>query len=265
MSFSKEEIEKIYQIREKMLITYKAAVSDAQKKRISKDLAKIEKIIGHIEEGKEIEVDKLSLFSIESRNTENNVKKEEHDNRISYIAKIEILKLSDSNKDPEMNQIYSFLIFFENNFAVPLDDMYLKLEYSLGKKRDIIFAHYQALQRLLKEYIDDIEILQDLKIKEQIEKYKSRIEQQKAYLLIKLSEFLHELKDLVNEIISDYKSGKSNFLNPKEKFQTSYLIKEKTEFEDMEMIDILYETVYFLEDFIEIIRMPDFRKNLKIK
>ena len=108
MSFSKEEIEKIYQIREKMLITYKAAVSDAQKKRISKDLAKIEKIIGHIEEGKEIEVDKLSLFSIESRNTENNVKKEEHDNRISYIAKIEILKLSDSNKDPEMNQIYSF-------------------------------------------------------------------------------------------------------------------------------------------------------------
>jgi|GEM_PF-1435576 len=259
MPLSKEDIERIYSMRDKLIITFKATSSETQKKRVSKNLAKIEKIIRDIESGKEIDPKELHLFS-------NNVKKNDDAvsnlNRMSYLAKIEVEQISENNKDAEMNQIYSFFKFFETNLITPLGDNYIKLDYHLSKRRDVLFAHFEALRHLMKEYVDDLNILTELRIQRQIETYKSRVEQQKAYLLIRLSEFLHELKELLDEIIAECESGRNSFFNPDEIFEVKYLINDysKTEYEGMKMMDIVYEALYFTIDFIEIVRMPDFRK-----
>ena len=73
------------------------------------------------------------------------------------------------------------------------------------------------------------------------------------------------MKDLLNEIIIEYESGKNSFFNPDEVFEIQYLINEnkKTEYEGSKMLDIVYEAMYFTIDYLEIVRMPDFRKHKK--
>lgn len=262
MSLSKKEIEKIYNIKDKLTITYKAAANNKQKKRISKHLQQINKIIDEIEDGKLIDLNKLNIFS-EDLNMDEIYESEIDDNRINYLAKVESLKTSHNNKDSEMNQIYSFLSYFEKNFSTPLGNNYLKLEYNFSKKRDTFFSHFEGINHLFKEYIDDINVLTELKFKEQIEQFKIRINQQKKFILVRLSEVLHEFKEIINDIILDYDKGLNSIFNPEERYIYKYPKTEKTDFDGVEMINILKEALYFTDDFLNILRMPDFRKKTK--
>lgn len=256
---SHEEIEKIYNIKEKLLVTFKAASTGKQKRRISNYLSKIEKIIKDIEDGNIINHEELNIFSEELKKSRNTKLKEKDESKISYLARIENLQISDKNKDSEMDLIYSFLMYFEKNFSVPLGSNYLKIDYYLSKKRELFFAHYEAVKHLLKEYIDDILLLDELKFNEQIEQYKSRLGQQKKYLFIKLSELLHELKEFYEEILSDKNTGRKSFFNPEEKYKYKFDVDDNSEFEGVDMGSIVNETYNFTNEFIEILRMPKFK------
>jgi len=259
MSLSKKEIEKIYQMKDRLILTYKAALTEKQKIRIKSYLAKIELIIEDIERGVNIDPSELNIFSSALKNNEEE-NFEEIDN-LSYNLKIDKIKISEHNKDSEMDQIYSFFVYFENNFYISLGVKYLKLDYNFNKKRDLFFAHFDSFKILLNQYIDDIGLLHELRFSNQIDQYKSRYEQQKKYLLVKLSELLHELRDFTRSLLNDLKHGKNGFINPDEIFENK-LSFEKNEFEGMIMQEIIKEVNDFVEEFIEIIRMPDFRKNL---
>ncbi len=262
MSLSKKEIEKIYNIKDKLTITYKAATNNKQKKRIYKHLQQINKVIDDIEDGKYLDLNKLNIFS-EDLNMDEIYESDLEEIRINYLAKVENLKISNNNKDSEMNQIYSFINYFEKNFSTPLGNNYLKLEYNLSKKRDTFFSHFEGINHLLNEYIDDINVLSELKFKEQIEQFKFRINQQKKYILVRLSEVLHEFKELISNIILDYDKGLNSIFNPNERYIYKYPKTEKTDFDGIEMINILKEASYFIDDFLSILRMPDFRKKTK--
>ncbi|MBN2547036.1 MAG: hypothetical protein JXB50_14640 [Spirochaetes bacterium] len=259
MSLSKKEIEKIYQIKDRLLLTYKAASTDKQKKRIKSYLSKVELIIEDIERGVNIDPSELNIFSSALKNEEEDIIEE--NDEFSYNVKIDKLKISEHNKDSEMDQIFSFFVYFENNFYTSLGIKYLKLDYNFNKKRDLFFAHFDSFKILLNQYIDDLGLLHELRFSNQIDQYKSRFEQQKKYLLVKLSELLHELRDFTRSLLNDLKHGKNGFINPDEVFENK-LSFEKNEFEGMIMQDIIKEVNDFVEEFIEIIRMPDFRKNL---
>ena len=258
MSLSKKEIEKIYNIKDKLTVTYKAATNEKQKKRLSKHIKQIEKIINEIEEGKYINLEQLNIFSDEIQINELDEMNE--DDRINYIAIVENLKITKTNKDTEMDHIFSFFKYFEKHFSTPLGSNYLKLEYKFSKRRDTFFTHFENINHLLKEYIDDVKVLSELKFKEQIDQFKLRINQQKKYILVRLSELLHEFKDLVSELILNYEKGFNAIINPLEKYIYKYPKTEKTDFEGIEMINILKESSYYANDFLEVLRMPDFRK-----
>jgi hypothetical protein len=259
MPIDKDDEEKIYNLREKLLIIYKAASSDNQKRRVSKDLNLIENIIKDIENGKDVDLSKLNIFSNDKKELN---KKETVDDHLNYITKVEMIKMAEDHNDSELNEIYSFYIYFERNFFIPLQDNYLKIDYQYSKRRDVIFTHHDTLMHLFEEYINDYEVLKELKIKEQINTFKNRVEQQKAYLLIKLGEFLLELKNLLTELIASYNLGKNIFYNPDESF-TPKFDKDRNDFENYKMKEIVQEAIYFLDDFIEIVRIPDFKKKRK--
>jgi len=262
MPLSKKAIENLYEIRRKLNITYKASSGEEQRKRIMPSLKEIESIISKIEEGVEINPDELNLFSDEIKNVEDE-KNEATVNigdKTNYTAKIEIQKINDANKDTEIDQIYSFIMYFEKNFIAPLSTNYLRLEYDLSKHRDTFFNHYDNLRKLLKEFSDDAIVLKGIKQQAQLEQYKMRLLGQKNYFLVKISEFLHEIKEFFEKILKGYKSGINTILNPKEKYFYKYQNAEKSDFEGVEMIKIIEEALAFTEDFIEILRIPDFRK-----
>jgi hypothetical protein len=262
MAFSKDDLEKIYSIKEKLQVTFKAAGTPQQKRRISTYLTKIDDIIKDIEDGKSVDLSELNLFSEELIKVKISDQSEDGE-RISYLAKVENLKIAESNKDSEMDLIYSFLIYFEKNFSIPLGSNYLKIDYYLSKKRDTFFAHYEGIKHLLKEYTDDLLLLSDLKFNEQIEKYKARIAQQKKYFFIRLSELLHELKEFFDDIIADLNRGRKSFFNPDEKFVYKFETENKPEFEGEKMSLIIEEAYKFTIEFIEILRMPKFKKSTK--
>ncbi len=258
MALSKKEIEKIHEIKEKLTITYKAATSDKQRRRLNKHIKQIEKLLDDIDDGKVANLQKLNIFS-EDTNEIDHINQIEED-RINYIAKVDNLKINKSNKDSEIDQIYSFFVYFEKHFSTPLGTNYLKLEYGYSKRRDTFFTHFENINHLFKEYIDDVKVLSELKFKEQIEQFKFRINQQKKYILVRLSELLHEFKDLIDEIILDFEKGHNAIINPLEQYIYKYPKTEKTDFEGVEMINLLKEASNYANDFLEILRMPDFRK-----
>ena len=205
----------------------------------------------------------MNIFSDDIKQIEEQAEKRQflnNDERINYIAKVENLKITDSNKDSELDQIYSFIMYFDKHFYTPLGANYLKLEYNLNKKRGTYFTHYDNLKKLLSEYIDDLLVLNELKFKDQQEQYKLRLVHQKKHFFVKLSELLHELKDFFEEINNEIKAGRKVVHNPDEKYSYKYPTKDKTDFDNVEMIKIVEEVLFFIEDFIEILRMPDFRK-----
>ena len=63
MSFKDEDIEKIYRIKNQLLVTYKAANKEEQKKRISQYLKDIEIIIKEIESGNWVNPVKLNIIT----------------------------------------------------------------------------------------------------------------------------------------------------------------------------------------------------------
>lgn len=264
MSLSREEVEKIYSLREKLLITYKAATSNEIKKSMRLNINELDKIISDIEEGHSIDPAKLNLFSkFLNKPKKSDTSSYHHDEdefeRINYAAKVERIKISDKNKDSEMDEIYSFLKYLEKNFIIPLGQTYLKLDYYLSKKRDTVFNHFDGLKHLMKEYIDDIDVLYSLRFDDQIEQYNSRLGQQKKYFLIKVSEILRELKDFINEMLSDYNSGRNSIFNSSEKFAPKFNLADKTDFDGVDYITIINEFKLFIDDFIAILRMPKFK------
>lgn len=263
MPLSQEDITKIYQIREKLLTTYKAALSQEQKNRIKIHLSKLESIIEDIENGEEINPERLNIFSADLKKSseENNSIDDTYNEEVSFAALIDIVKISENSKDKEMDLIYSFFLYFENHFFNIFTPKYLKLDYQFNKKRDLLFSQFDAFRVLLKQYKDDLELLSDIKFKSQLDQYKVRVEQQKKYLLVKLSELIHGFKDFTKDLLNDVKYGKNGFINFEDVFKSNLSIDE-TEFEDWSMLDIIKEADRFLEEFIDILRMPDFRRNV---
>lgn len=255
MSLSQHDIEKIYQIKQKLLTTFKVTTSAEQKKRIKSYLAHIESILDDIERGLDVDPEKLNIFSSEFKNTEDI----EENFITNYSARIEIIKLNENIKDKEMDLIYSFFIFFENNFFNIFTPKYLKLDYQFNKKRDLLFAQYDAFKILLKQYKDDLDLLSELRVKAQIEQFKKRIDQQKKYLLVKLSELIHGFRDFTLDLLNDIKYGKNGFINFDEVFEVNF---ENNEFNGWKMGDIIKEAEHFFNEFLDILRMPDFRRSI---
>ena len=172
---------------------------------------------------------------------------------------MEIKKISDINKDEEIDEIYSYFLYFDNNFSSPLSLSNLKLDYSLSKMRDDFFVKYDNVLHLIEEFKTDVELLSKIKNKEQIESYKERLKQQKRHILFKTSEILNELKVFLEKVIADINEGRKSLFNATEKYLIKFDSSKKSILEGKTYKEIIFETYNFVNDFIDILRMPYFR------
>ena len=260
MSFKDEDIEKIYRIKNQLLVTFKAANKEEQKKRISQYLKDIEIIIKEIESGNWVNPVKLNIITQSLKEEDTNGDGESSDSG-KYIDRIEFVKLSESNKDYELDQIYSFMTYFEDNFIPPLSQSNLKLDYSLGKRRDDFYVVYDTVKHLMEEFVADYDLLCRLTNKEQISKYKERLYLQKQHLLVKIRELLNHIKEFLMMVVNDLNEGRKSLFNANEKYVNRYSnISKKIEFEGKNMEYIVREAQIFIDEFISVLRMPDFKK-----
>ena len=248
-----KELEKLYKLREQLKNTHKITTLQEQKDRLSIYLKNIEFVIKEIESGNWVNPVKLSVIS---ENVEN-LDIEKYDGDIDYD--VEMIEIVPNSRDVEMNTLYSYYKFFEDNFLSALSQSYLKLDYNLGKKRDDMYVKNDIIRHIIEEYGEDMNILTSISNKEQAEKYRERLSHQKKYLFIKLSEYLRNFLEFLNIVISDLDMGRSNIFNQDEKYLPKFS-KDKNVFENHKYKDIIRNAKEFIEIFIDVLRLPDFKR-----
>lgn len=256
MSLSKDEIEKIYKVRDKLKLTYKSSSNKTQKKRIAETLREVEEMIKAIENGEWVNPIKITQFS---KNVVNE-KKSEEQVEFKFQHRVEQIKLSEVNKDVEMDKMYSYLVFFEENFLSIFKLKLCKFKHEYNKIIDDVLSQFELINKFIEEYISDIEILSTLTDKEQIQRYKERIMHQKNYILIKLNDTLFEFKNFLVEILDEHKRGYHTILvNPDEKYYS--LSRHRSFLEGYKMIRVIDELVNMINEFINILRIPKFKRS----
>ena len=191
-----------------------------KKDKISSSIKDVKNITSEMEAGNWVNPVKLKLlndnikeFDILATSTTTNKIKDEDD--IDFD--VEMVPIISNSKDSEMNTLYSYYKYFQENFMVALSQAYLKLDYNLGKKRDDLFVINDTISHLVEEYREDMNILTTITNKEQSDKYKERLSHQKKYLFIKLSEYLRTFLDFLNGVVVDLGEGRKNVFNANEK------------------------------------------------
>ncbi|HPO50432.1 MAG TPA: hypothetical protein PLO89_08930 [Spirochaetota bacterium] len=255
MNEQTNDIEKLKKLREQIDNTYKTTTIKEQKERLSAYIREIDAVLKDIESGNWVNPVKLSIISEKAKIMDIDEDNEEID------FDVEELEIIEGSKDVEMNTLYSYYKFFEDNFLSALNQSYLKLDYNLGKKRDDIYIKNDVMRHLIEEYSEDMKILFSISNKEQSDKYRERLSHQKKYLFIKLSEFLRFFLDFLGSLIVDLDMGRSTIFNQDERFLPVYSKNSKKNvFYNRKYKDIIYSAKDFIEIFIEVLRLPDFKR-----
>lgn len=257
MSLSKEEIEKLHEIRKTLHLTFKSSVNGTQRLRLKKDLDELDGIIQDINDGKWVNPAKVKLFSKSRKNNdeETELKNDNIEENYSLVA---VKKIAEHINVQEIDIIYSYFYFFDENFYQVLSTRNLKLRFEAGKKRDEILSDYDYITRLLEQYKSDI--LTGAKVKEV---NLSRLNIERFTLFTKLSDFFKSLLELVEEINKGISSGEKIALNPDEDFFDNHDISNYGLFEGKKIKDILIQLEVFIRIYLTKINIPDFIKGKK--
>jgi len=241
VSLSKDEIERIIDIKKSLELTHKSSTNLEQRQRLKKQLDEITAIIEDINDGKWVNPLKIKLFSTKKNTDDNNIKKDT------------------SQHDDEMDIVYSYFKFFDENFYHVLSLRNLKLRFDAGKKRDDILSSYDIIQRLFEQYIKDLNQSYQIgeKSKEQIN---LRNNTEKYGVLVRIQDFFQQLNLLVIEINKGLLQGEKIVLNPDEKYFNQHDITGCGIFEGLKIHEIFLEMGKFLTIFLSKISIPEFLK-----
>jgi len=258
VSLSKDEIERIIDIKKSLELTHKSSTNLEQRQRLKKQLDEITAIIEDINDGKWVNPLKIKLFSTKKNTDDNNIKKDTSQHEVHY-DKVTIIKLTANSHDDEMDIVYSYFKFFDENFYHVLSLRNLKLRFDAGKKRDDILSSYDIIQRLFEQYIKDLNQSYQIgeKSKEQIN---LRNNTEKYGVLVRIQDFFQQLNLLVIEINKGLLQGEKIVLNPDEKYFNQHDITGCGIFEGLKIHEIFLEMGKFLTIFLSKISIPEFLK-----
>ncbi|MCG8570546.1 MAG: hypothetical protein MJB14_10440 [Spirochaetes bacterium] len=259
MALTQEEIDKLYQIRDNLRTTYRASIKAEQKRRIAVSLKEVESIIEDVEKGNWVNPVKVNLFTKEGKqkDTEN----PQTEISYKYQSKIVIEKLTEHNTDKEIDIMYSYFNFFSHHFLSVIQSPEFKLEYEYNRRKNDIITKFEKIETLINEYADDVEVYITVKGTEQESRYKERLLHQKNYLLIKIDEALKDLNDFLKIIIEGSGSKKSPILiNAEEEFYDNFSNAKNSMFFGTRILDVIIETRHFIEEFIHVLRIPNFKR-----
>ncbi len=261
MSLSKDEIARIYELKKKLDVTYKASSNSDLRKRVKKDIDDLELVISDIENGRWVNPVKLKLFSKTSMpSTDGNNQNPETGTKNTFLGNIEITKITRNSRDQDMDQIYSWLIFFDTNFYPALTIQNLRLKYEYGRRRDDLLLDYDLTKRQIEQYKDDNDTYQNLPNENQRRMYEERIFQERNAIIIKINELFTAFKNLMIICDKSIKDNDSIVANPLEKYYNPHNKEKKSIFEGIEIETIIRNFIDFCEAYIEMLKLPAFMK-----
>lgn len=259
MSVTREEIERIHDIKKSLEITYKSSTTPSQRARLKNEIDEINSIIELINEGKWVNPLKLKIFG----HTKNNKSTgNEAVNENTEYDKVKLIPFVQDSRDDEMDVIYSYFVFFENNFYQIFSQRSLKLRFDAGKKRDEFLASYDFILRQVEQYQSDI-VDAVRKTDQTREQRNNRLNMERFNLLGRLQDFFKELLEFVITLNQGIAQGEKIILNPQDSFFDEQNVAEFSHFEGKKIFEVLKELEIFLRIFLTKIDIPDFLRGKK--
>lgn len=264
MSISDKDKKKLNEIHNLLSITLKSSTLANQKSRILKNLKTVESLLNDINEGKWINPIKLrnilNGFSNQTsiKTNKQNTTQINHNTPEGYLEKIEIVNISRLNNDYEIDCIYSYFEYFKRNFLQPIGKNNLELNYNLNKKRDEFINKSENIDKLLKDYREDLEILTQITEKEKAKYYNSKFVQRRKNLFLQCAEMFVIGNKFTNKIIHDRASDDGGVFNGDHIFVGKYNLNNSSIFERQTNYYILKELKTFTEEILSFLNIPGY-------
>ena len=249
-----EDIQKINDLREKMVRTDRLATSEEQKKRLGKYIKDIDIIIGDIKAGRPVDPVKLNLFTNQG-SSKSSVSTADDDDEVPFSDIIEVETVIASGRDYDFDQIYSFLTFFENHLTPALSASYLKLDFALAKKRDECLMNYESVKRVVDQYVADYN--QNYTSRNDNTAMKERLRTDRRSVLVKLNDCFISLKKFFSFLVDDLDDGRNSILNKDSVFHDKFS-ETHNYFNGKTYDEIVRLALDFVNEMIDVIDIPRF-------
>ncbi len=250
---TKEDIQKINDLREKMARTYRLATTEEQKKRLGKYIKDLDIIIGDIKAGRP--VDPIKLRILDDSPSQSSSKKYAEDDEPTFSDVIEVETVIASGHDYDFDQVYSFLTFFENNLSPALSASYLKLDFALAKKRDECLMSYESVKRIVDQYVSDFN--QYYSSNNDNTAMRERLRTDRRSVLVKLNDTFISIRKFFAFLVNDLNDGRNSILNKdsifRDKFSETHNYFNGKTYE--EIVRLAYD---FVNEMIDVIDIPRF-------
>ena len=254
--------DKIHFLQKRLEMVLKTSRDGAQRKRVSQQLAVLKKDFIRLQNGAfpEAEINKyIDKSEMAGRSDSGEEVRELED--FPLLREIELELASPLCREQEINEIHTFLKYFEDEFWAGISDYQLKLEFNAGHKREAILNELNMLRITIKNYLD---ILSDLDRGAASSEYENKLRSMKTKqhmdVLMKTGDFIIGLHDFIGYLLEDYRNGGNIILNPDDSLNYDSLHGEKS-MEGMNIVAVIEKLHAFLGEFREYLNIPDMKKN----
>ncbi len=253
---SREQIEQLIKNLQGVL---KTSVDQAQRVRVYKDIQKwkteLERVIEE-EEYEEEEDEEETYYTIDDDVQHSG------DPRSSYpiLKNIPLSKLS-TTSTREINEIYTFLTYIEEEYLGLLSEYHLKIDFSHSLTRDSFYTDIHDSHSALKLYAEAFRKANDDNLaKNYQEKLKLSAQAEYRNLITKLGDFFRNLYKFVEVMVTDFENGGHLVTNPDTKLTFDSSLGGSRVLEGCTVIEGLKDLYRFLNELLDYLNFPEIKK-----
>jgi hypothetical protein len=257
----RQELESKTQVLKQLEGVYKTSTSLFQKKRVLREINNVKSLIQNLKGrllmsgSDEEEFLGFSDFAAPVAAAPGEPRFVQH--AYSLLGYIPVSRHRDDSRDREIDAIVSYGVFFEKNYLPLLSDYYIKLNFSHSIKRDTFYPRHMEIKKALKEYNYELDILNREEF-DSIAHYrdKSVIHKVRHRYLLLLDRYFKDLRDFLDGVLDDLRTGGTIVLNPYEKVNLSEF-EDNRRLDGLSVAEILEEMRAFSGEFTRFLSMPD--------
>ncbi len=256
MDEKKEKSKKIVKSIKLLEGVLKSTSDPQQRARVKKDLDKLRKMLKELYPGADTATLEEAIYSdTMTRSQEDSTGLMQFDS----LKDIELLQVSTYKDDSEINLAASILKHFEDRIWGIISDQHTKLDFSNSGIRDSLYRKLDSCNRSLKLFSQTIADIEKSKSMDYISQLNLMRMKQGRLFLYDMLEFFRETRDFIGNLISDADFGGSMILNSEHRVEYAEYEKYHT-FDGWDLLDSLKQMKQFLDDSLELIRLPDLKK-----
>jgi hypothetical protein len=203
----RREIDSKNRVLKQLEGVYKTSTSLFQRRRVAQEMRDVKSLIRDLR-------GKLLIRRSEEEYAEQETREvEEHE--FSILRAIPVQKYREDSRDREIDEVISYVDFFEKYYLPILSDYYIKLDFSHAIKRDTFYPRHMEIKKALKEYDYELDILN----REEFNRIahtrdKSVIHKLRQRYMLLLDRFFKDLRAFLDSMLDDLQKGGNIIINP---------------------------------------------------